>query len=165
MSHRSDACKMSVTVAGPSNVKTVLVVDDDPDIQALLADLLSRAGFAVETATNGAEAIETLEDGTPPDAILTDLMMPGLIGNELIEYITDTHQLDHVPVAIISACPERAPAGFRVFPKPVRFGPILAYLEEALSTANAEATSDAEATSSDTRLASGSSPSWRKPTQ
>lgn len=60
----------------------VLIVDDDDGVRSMVADLLSYAGFIVETAANGKEGLERLERAPPPDAIILDLMMPVVDGWE-----------------------------------------------------------------------------------
>jgi CheY-like chemotaxis protein len=61
----------------------VLVVDDEPDALELMADILSGAGAAVETASSGADALQRIA-GRPPDVLLTDIGMPGMDGYGLI---------------------------------------------------------------------------------
>lgn len=64
----------------------VLVVDDEPAIRALVAKIVERAGHPVESARDGAEAIEKLEsDGFT--VVVLDLMMPNVDGYGLIEHI------------------------------------------------------------------------------
>jgi CheY-like chemotaxis protein/GAF domain-containing protein len=58
---------------------SVLVVDDDPDIAALVADCLEMEGYAVATVHNGRQALEAL-GAAHPDAIVLDLMMPEMDG-------------------------------------------------------------------------------------
>jgi CheY-like chemotaxis protein len=57
----------------------VLVVDDDPDLRATVAEILDLEGCDVEQATNGAEALEQIE-AAPPCVILLDMRMPVLDG-------------------------------------------------------------------------------------
>ncbi len=69
----------------PSSIperKTILVVDDEPALVALLTDTLTRDGHRVETASNGALALERLS-AAPYDVILCDVKMPVLDGQEL----------------------------------------------------------------------------------
>jgi DNA-binding response OmpR family regulator len=66
--------------------KRVLVVDDEPNIVMSVEFLMKRAGFEVEVARNGREALTALE-GTPPDLILLDVMMPEFDGYEVCERI------------------------------------------------------------------------------
>ncbi|HEX2059190.1 MAG TPA: response regulator transcription factor [Thermoanaerobaculia bacterium] len=69
---------------GPRN--RILVVDDEPAIRALVAKIVERAGYPVDTARDGAEAIEMLEQ-TQYAVIVLDLMMPNVDGYGLIRYI------------------------------------------------------------------------------
>lgn len=64
----------------------VLVVDDEPAIRALVTKIVERAGYPVDSARDGAEAIERLED-TEYAVIVLDLMMPNVDGYGLIDYI------------------------------------------------------------------------------
>jgi signal transduction histidine kinase len=65
--------------------RRVLVVDDEPIVREVLADLLEAAGYAVLPAPGGAEALAMLEAGEAVDLLLTDLSMPGMGGVALIE--------------------------------------------------------------------------------
>jgi len=106
----------------------VLIVEDDTDVQLALAELLLSQGYHVDVASNGADAIELLEAGTRPDAILVDLLMPGLVGHELIEYMQSDRRLAAIPIAIVSASPHLAPGGYPVFGKPFSIGPLLEFV-------------------------------------
>ena len=64
----------------------VLVVDDEPAIRALVSKIVERAGFHVECARDGAEAIEKIENGTY-DVLVVDLMMPNVDGYALIDHV------------------------------------------------------------------------------
>ena len=67
-------------------VKTVLVVDDEPDILRLVETVLTRAGHKVVTASNGERAIEKVRKmSSAPDLLLTDVVMPGLSGPMIAE--------------------------------------------------------------------------------
>jgi len=57
----------------------ILVVDDDPEILAMLRDFLEGEGFSIRTATNGAEALQAI-DQVAPALILLDMRMPVLDG-------------------------------------------------------------------------------------
>src|SRR4029079_16312438 len=60
---------------------SILIVDDEPQIRALLADILTEEGYTVDTATNGQDAINYLQTtGVPPCMIVLDLMMPIMDG-------------------------------------------------------------------------------------
>ncbi len=59
---------------------TVLVVDDSPAMQRYLRQLLELDAYHVETAGNGAEAVQRVRDGCAPAVVLLDLQMPGMDG-------------------------------------------------------------------------------------
>lgn len=63
---------------------TVLVVDDEPELVALVTRMLEPDGYQIVTATSGGEALEISAFRTRPiDLLLTDLHMPGMTGREL----------------------------------------------------------------------------------
>lgn len=77
-------------------MKTILIIDDDININGLLSEALSKEGYRILRAWSGTEALLTL--GTEkPDLILLDLMLPGMSGEELIKKISG------IPVIVISA--------------------------------------------------------------
>ncbi|HET8666980.1 MAG TPA: sigma-54 dependent transcriptional regulator [Terriglobales bacterium] len=63
----------------------VLVVDDEPGMLAYLRTLLEVNSFAVETVTNGTDALDAVIRGPVPDVVLLDLVMPGLDGLETLD--------------------------------------------------------------------------------
>ena len=106
-----------------------MIVDDDADMQGLLGELLENEGYEVDIASNGAEAINLLDNADRPCAVLVDLLMPGLVGQELIEYLRSDDKLATIPLAIVSGSPQLAPEGYRVFPKPVEPHALLEFLK------------------------------------
>jgi DNA-binding response OmpR family regulator len=78
---------------------SVLVVDDDVDVRALVSELLARAGYSVSQAPNGREALRLLYDQRP-DLIVLDVSMPELDGWATLERI---RELSDVPVVMLSA--------------------------------------------------------------
>lgn len=76
----------------------VLVVDDDHAIRKLLERIAKRAGFEVETAKDGAEALEMIDAGEY-DIALVDLMMPRLSGYELVQRLSTRERR---PVVIVA---------------------------------------------------------------
>jgi CheY-like chemotaxis protein len=111
----------------------VLIVEDDPGIRDALADLLHAEGYETDLATNGAEAIDFLETTRRPSAVLVDLLMPGIVGQELLEYLRGDAALASIPVAIFSASPQLAPPGYAVFRKPLDLPPLLAFLRQGIA--------------------------------
>jgi CheY-like chemotaxis protein len=63
----------------------VLIVDDDRDTREALAEALADAGFHVEQAKSGKQALERMEKQGEPDVILLDLRMPEMDGAQLME--------------------------------------------------------------------------------
>ncbi|HET7504960.1 MAG TPA: response regulator [Kofleriaceae bacterium] len=117
------------------NQPTLLVVDDDPEVGMLLHDLFGREGFHVEVASDGPAAILFLEHHAPPSAIVLDLLMPGILGTSVLKYLGSKPSLEHVPVAIVSSSPGLAPEGYQLFPKPLRFAPLLEFVRDACRAA------------------------------
>ena len=78
---------------------TVLVVDDEPQIQRFLKPALTAAGFAVEPALTAAEALSKFRAG-PPDVVVLDLGLPDMNG---LAVLTEIRKTSPVPVVILSA--------------------------------------------------------------
>jgi two-component system response regulator MprA len=83
--------------------KVVLVVDDDVDIRATLADVLVDEGYTVETAGDGLDALELLRGGLAPGLILLDLMMPRCDGADFRQAQLADPRLAGFPVVLLSA--------------------------------------------------------------
>jgi CheY-like chemotaxis protein len=120
------------------NPRTLLVVDDDPDVRMLLCELFSKEGFHVDVAIDGASAITFLEQHAPPSAIVLDLLMPGILGTSVLQYVESRPSLGHVPVAIVSSSPHLAPNGYQLFQKPLKFKPLLEFVREACDATSTE---------------------------
>jgi two-component system alkaline phosphatase synthesis response regulator PhoP len=82
--------------------KRILVVDDEPDLSRLLAFNLARAGFTVDTAARGGEALEKAVS-FHPDLILLDLMLPELDGLAICEILRDLPGTRQTPIFVITA--------------------------------------------------------------
>jgi CheY-like chemotaxis protein len=111
----------------------VLIVDDDLDVRTSLAQLLCARGFSVDLASDGGEAIEVLESSAPPRVIVADLRMPGIVGNELLEYVASRGELAETQLAIVTGSPNLAPPGLRVFAKPIDFDALVTFLRAAVA--------------------------------
>ncbi len=79
----------------------VLIVEDDQSIRNLLSVAATRWGFATESCSSGADAIERLGDGSDFDVVVLDLMMPETSGYDVILHIREK-QLT-VPVIVVTA--------------------------------------------------------------
>ncbi|NDH89837.1 MAG: DNA-binding response regulator [Flavobacteriia bacterium] len=82
--------------------RTILLVDDDPDIREFISFNLDKEGFKVETAKNGAEGVELCKKHKP-DLVLLDVMMPGMDGIEACELIRATPEIANTLIAFLSA--------------------------------------------------------------
>jgi len=80
--------------------ESILIVDDEPSNLRILEQLLSRAGYTVVTASDGAEALKRLE-ASPPDLIILDFMMPELNGLDVLKELRQRD--DDTPVIIVTA--------------------------------------------------------------
>ena len=79
----------------------VLVVDDDTAVSFIVAETLRDEEFAVSVASNGLEALNLLEGGLHPDALVVDLAMPVMDGRALVREMRQRGW--DVPVLILSA--------------------------------------------------------------
>ncbi|HMQ32126.1 MAG TPA: response regulator [Chloroflexaceae bacterium] len=84
----------------------ILLVDDNPQILSILADLLRPLGHKVQCASSGIAALE-LAAADPPDLILLDVMMPGLDGFGVCRRIRAHPLLAQVPVILVTALDDR----------------------------------------------------------
>ena len=82
--------------------KTILVVDDEPNIVRTVSDRLKMSGYRVIAAADGQEAIDrALEE--KPDLILLDVLMPGLDGHAALERLRQMEETRSVPVIMLTA--------------------------------------------------------------
>jgi CheY-like chemotaxis protein len=78
-----------------------LVVDDSMLIRYTICRFLEERGFMVESATNGAEALEML-NRIQPDLIVTDMQMPKMSGSELMTAVKNRPETAAVPIIIVA---------------------------------------------------------------
>src|SRR5262245_23196418 len=88
------------TTAGPQ--KTILVVEDDPWIRSLMADLLASEGYSVVQAPDGKVGLEMAEE-SDPDVILLDLAMPEKSGLDVLHELKSSKPTRDIPVIVVSA--------------------------------------------------------------
>ncbi len=80
----------------------VLVVDDEPMVRETLGQVLADEGYVVDLAVDGESALERVH-AARPDAILLDLMMPGMNGRQFLQALRDEPAYAEVPVLIMTA--------------------------------------------------------------
>lgn len=85
-----------------SNKPRVLLVDDQPGVLEMLGLFFERAGFAVEKATNGKQALEQMPE-FEPDIVILDVMMPGLSGIEVCKQLRSQPKTAQLPIIMLSA--------------------------------------------------------------
>jgi two-component system alkaline phosphatase synthesis response regulator PhoP len=82
--------------------KTILVVDDEPDVREYLKTVLEDAEFNVVTAADGVEALEMIHQ-EKPDFISLDLIMPRKSGHKRLYELKKNKELSRIPVLIVTA--------------------------------------------------------------
>ena len=85
----------------------ILVVEDDPDIAALIQHYLEKAGHAVERLSSGAEVIPKLR-GELPDLMVLDLMLPELDGLMVCQAVRGDARTSGIPIIVVTARGEEA---------------------------------------------------------
>jgi CheY-like chemotaxis protein len=127
----AEADSATPPVEGPATLsghETVLVVEDEDDLRAAIVRMLERQGYRVLEASNGPEAIGTLEAfGEPVDLLLTDIAMPQMLGTELAAQVATLRP--GVRMLYMSGFPQQA-AGTAGTP-----GPDFALLEKPFTEA------------------------------
>lgn len=86
----------------PAGGERVLVVDDEPDIVALVAYHLAKSGYSVSTATNGPDGL-TLARRDKPALIVLDLMLPGLSGLDVMQQLRADQRTSRIAVLMLTA--------------------------------------------------------------
>src|ERR1700760_3593021 len=120
---------------------TLLVVDDTPETLGFLTDTLDTAGFTVLIATDGASALD-LVDQITPDLVLMDAVMPGLDGFEPCRRLKTQKLLSHLPVIFMTGLSETehvvqglAAGGVDYVTKPIIVEELLARIRVHLTNA------------------------------
>lgn len=80
----------------------LLVLDDDADMRAALADELAAHGYDVALAADGEEGLRRLQEGGRPMAVLLDLLMPGMDGGEFLARMREEPAFADLPVVVLS---------------------------------------------------------------
>ena len=80
----------------------ILVVDDEPDITALVAYHLAKAGYRVSTAANGPDALKAARE-EKPDIVILDVMLPGVSGYDVLAELRRREETREVGVILLTA--------------------------------------------------------------
>ncbi len=86
----------------PASNRTIMVVDDNPDIVDILRITLESKGFNVRCAHSGLELFASLKEQMP-DLILLDIMMPQMDGLEVLTRLKEDPSMSFIPVILLSA--------------------------------------------------------------
>ena len=123
----------------------LLLVEDDEDTRDLMALALRGAGFDVQPAGSGREALALLE-ATPYDLLVTDYDMPGMTGTEMLQIATERGLVRTARPLIVTAHPSpKGTEGFPVVRKPLDLARFVAMLRSFHSGADANSGGDKQA--------------------
>ena len=112
----------------------ILVVDDEPDLRHLLRRIFERAGHEVADAGDGAVALASA-CASPPDLVVTDMMMPVMSGAELIMRLRADPATAHIPILAATGDAQLAAGADAVLTKPYRPKELLAAGHDLLARA------------------------------
>jgi CheY-like chemotaxis protein len=87
------------------STQSILIVEDDLDLQTVLADLLTGEGYSVRTANDGQQALDLFGQGFRPNVALIDLMLPRISGWELLKHMRKDPELQDVRSIVLTAVP------------------------------------------------------------
>ncbi|MFP5297892.1 MAG: ATP-binding protein [Actinomycetota bacterium] len=117
---------------------TVLIAEDEPAIALLAQRILEREGYAVTVASTPQAALTSIEGGSVPDLLLTDVVMPQMSGRDLADRVKGDHP--EVKVAFMSGYadavlgPDDEEGGPRFLAKPFTASELVAWVEKALGS-------------------------------
>ena len=80
----------------------ILIVDDEPNIVISIDFLLRQAGYETQVAHSGEDALRIFQQD-PPDLVVLDIMLPGMDGFEVCEWIREHPQWDQVRILLLTA--------------------------------------------------------------
>ncbi len=83
-------------------MRKILVVDDDPSVRSLVRDVLEVEGYEVDVADDGFSALRRIEAGHP-DAVVLDVMMPGMDGHAVLSRVRSADGGSELPVIMLTA--------------------------------------------------------------
>jgi DNA-binding response OmpR family regulator len=82
--------------------KSVLLIDDEPNIIEAISFILSRDGWTVNTHSNGHDAVDVVHSAIP-ELIILDVMLPGKSGFDILRELRESNETESVPVLMLTA--------------------------------------------------------------
>ncbi len=131
----------------PTEAATILLVEDEAAVRAMVATVLERHGHRVIVATTGSEALDLAAAADPPvDLLITDMVMPGMHGPEVAALVRS--RWPGLPVLFMSGYPDRAlrevdPSSFDFIQKPFSPDDLARRVASMLAAARRDAESEA----------------------
>jgi chemosensory pili system protein ChpA (sensor histidine kinase/response regulator) len=121
--------------------RSVLVVEDDPELRTIYQEVLSDGGFEVIAARDGVDALEILDGEWTPCVLVLDLRMPRMSGWELAARLRADDRWDHLPLIIVAAYYRIAEEAERLgahawLQKPIDIGRLVGIVEDACGGSN-----------------------------
>lgn len=124
-----------------SNSPLILVVDDEPTVRKVISIMLQRAGYRIEFAVNGLEAMTKIKS-LRPDLLTLDHMMPGLTGEEVRAKLLQDEEYKKIPIIFVTAVIDEVyerqhhiePKMVRFLSKPFDRELLLTYVSELLAS-------------------------------
>jgi len=133
-----NAKKRIGTIRDADGMKTIVLVDDEPDVRSVISMRLERNGYCVLECDNGTTALETVRRACP-DLLILDWNLPGLSGLEVLKSLRADPSCRHVRVFVATGTEHallqqelRGLEVFAVFAKPFSPGDLLRKIEEAI---------------------------------
>jgi DNA-binding NtrC family response regulator len=126
-------CLTFITVV-KTRIRSVLVVDDDEDWRAMMAEVLAEAGFFVSTASDGRAAVQSWQ-GARTQVVVTDVQMPVMDGRELLATLQSIDR--NIPVIVLTGedlsdtIDSTLAGAFRVIQKPASTDDVLSAVTDA----------------------------------
>jgi len=101
-------------------MRRVVVIDDDPPVAEMLAELLAARGYETSVATSGEAGIRLVSQ-TVPDAVVCDMRMPEVGGEEVFRRLKSAPTTSHIPIILMTgySATEYAGLGDAFFEKPL----------------------------------------------
>lgn len=120
-------------------MKTILVVDDDPDIVDALELVLTDEGYNVQTATKYGNSLLSKVEAEKPDLIILDVLLSGYDGRDICKKLKTQEHTRRIPILMFSAHPDAEDsalaAGADVYmPKPFDIDQLLSSVEQCVHT-------------------------------